>query len=299
MKPLNRSARVGFIGLGNLGLPMALTLLRDGWELAVFDKVEQRAAVCAAEGAIVVGSVDRLADCDAVCLAVPDDQVATELLTRDAGGLLGLLHPGALVVLHSTLLPRSVVRLYELGAERDVQVLDAPVSGGPERAARGDLTIMVGGSRAALDRARPLLRAVGSQVLEVGPPGAGAAVKLANQLMMFAALAGAQEGLELAAAHGVQEEDVLAAVRSSLGDSWVARNWGFFDDMAAGYDRAGTPLRERSWSKDLWDVVATAREVDVHLPVAGLLAQHLADRVEAHARRTRGDGKSIPPHEGV
>jgi 3-hydroxyisobutyrate dehydrogenase len=78
---------------------------------------------------------------------------------------------------------------------------------------------------------------------------------------------------------------VLEAVSTSTGDSWITRNWGFFDRVAAAYDEAGTPVRNRPWSKDLWDVVAAARESDVQVPLAGLLAQHLADRVEAHARK--------------
>jgi hypothetical protein len=86
----------------------------------------------------------------------------------------------------------------------------------------------------------------------------------------------------------VSAEQVLTAVATSTGDSWVARNWGFFDRVAADYDRGGTPPRERPWSKDLFEVVAAARAVDVRVPVAGLLAQVLADRVEAHAARSRG-----------
>jgi 3-hydroxyisobutyrate dehydrogenase len=76
---------------------------------------------------------------------------------------------------------------------------------------------------------------------------------------------------------------VLEAVTTSTGDSWVARDWGFFDDVSRAYDEGGTPVRERPWSKDLWDVVAA----DVPVPVAGLLAQFLAARVEGHARRDR------------
>nr|WP_273482734.1 NAD-binding protein [Kribbella italica] len=103
---------------------------------------------------------------------------------------------------------------------------------------------------------------------------------------MFAALAGVQEALELAGAYGVPEQTVLDAVSTSTGDSWITRNWGFFDRVAKAYDDAGTPVRNRPWSKDLWDVVAAARESDVQVPLAGLLAQQLADQVEAHARKS-------------
>lgn len=278
--------RVGFIGLGNLGLPMALTLLRDGFALSVFDPVAERVEKCVEAGALAAPSSTELADCGTVALAVPDDDAVTGLLVGEQG-LLSVLAPGSVVLLHSTVLPRTATRLHELGVARGVEVVDAPVSGGAQRAADGDLTIMVGGDPGAVRAVDPLLRSVGSTVTHVGPTGAGAAVKLANQLMMFSALAGAQEGLELAATFGVEERDVLSAVSTSLGDSWVVRNWGFFDEMANSYDEGGTPVRERSWSKDLWDVVVSARDMDLQLPLAGLLSQILASKVESHAAKAR------------
>lgn len=275
---------VGFVGLGNLGMPVVHTLLRGAWPVTVFDLDADRVAECTRAGAGAAGAPTDLADCAVVALAVPDDDAVCGVLAGD-GGLLARLAPGSVVVLHSTVLPKTAVRLASLGAGRGVGVLDAPVSGGPARAGTGDLTVMAGGDGEAFERARPLLETIGSHVVHVGPSGAGSAVKLANQLMMFSALAGVHEALDLAGACGVPEEHVLEIARTGLGDSWVARNWGFFDRMAADYDRVGTPVRERSWSKDLWDVIATARDTDLHLPVAGLLAQHLTDVVEDHARR--------------
>ena len=111
-------------------------------------------------------------------------------------------------------------------------------------------------------------------------------MKLANQLMMFAALAGAHEALDLAKAYDVDPATVLKVAGTSTGDSWVARNWGFFDQVAAAYDAAGVPVAYRPWSKDLWEIVAAARTADVQLPVAGLLAQVLAETVERHAHDT-------------
>jgi 3-hydroxyisobutyrate dehydrogenase len=171
-----------------------------------------------------------------------------------------------------------------------VGLLDAPVSGGAERAERGDLTIMVGGEEDVLERVRLLLEAEGSRIRHVGPAGAGAATKLANQLMMLSALAGAHEALELAAAHGVSEESVLDVVSSCTGDSWVTRNWDFFDRTSAAYDAGGTAKKDRPWSKDLFEVLQAARAADIRVPVAGLLSQVLADRVEAHAAGAAGPG---------
>jgi 3-hydroxyisobutyrate dehydrogenase-like beta-hydroxyacid dehydrogenase len=275
--------RIGFIGLGNLGQPMARALLRAGRDVAVLDSAPEKAEPCVAEGASAAAEPGDLAGCAVVALAVPDDTAVDDVLC--GSGLLGSLAADAIVLVHSTILPATARRLASTAAEHGVGLLDAPVSGGAERALAGELTVMVGGEPGVVERARPLLDAVGSDVRHVGPSGAGSAVKLANQLMMLAALAGAYEALDFARAHDVDERAVLEAVTTSTGDSWVARNWGFFDDVARAYDEGGTPVRERPWSKDLWDVVAAARAADVPVPVAGLLSQFLAARVEAHARR--------------
>ncbi|MGA8113389.1 MAG: NAD(P)-binding domain-containing protein, partial [Actinocatenispora sp.] len=168
-----------------------------------------------------------------------------------------------------------------------VALVDAPVSGGADRARAGSLAVMVGGDRADVEALRPLLSSVGETVTHVGPAGAGEAVKLGNQLMMFAALAGVHEAIDLAAGYGVEDRVLLDATSTGTGDSWVARNWGFFDRVAADYDATGVPVRNRPWSKDLWDIVAAARAADLHLPLAGLMSQTLAGTVERHA--TGGD----------
>ena len=285
--PLDRSTRIGWVGLGNLGQAMALALLRDGWPMSVLDAAPAKAEPCAAEGARVVGTPAELVDCGLVALVVPDDAAVEAVLEGPDGVFEAGLAQGSVVVVHSTVLPGTAQRLAEAAAEHGLELLDAPVSGGADRALEGDLTIMVGGEASTLDRARPVLDRLGSQVLHAGPAGAGEATKLANQLMMCAALAGAHEALDLAECYGVAREAVLSAVATSTGDSWVARNWGFFDRTAAAYDEGGTPLRDRPWSKDLWEVVAAARAADLPTPVAGLLAQYLPARVEAHARRAR------------
>lgn len=281
MAQVRRESRLGFVGLGNLGRPMAEALLRDGWTLSVLDRHPDRAAGLDAQ---VVRQASELANSQLVALAVPDDQAVSSILDE----LLPLLQPESVVLIHSTVLPGTARRLAALAEARDIQLLDVPVSGGAGRALAGTLTVMAGGRPEVLDRVRPVLASVADEVIHAGPAGAGAAVKLANQLMMFAALAGVQEALDLASAYDVSEDVVLNAVCTSTGESWITRNWGFFDDVAAAYESSGTPVRDRPWSKDLWDVVAAAREQDVRVPVAGLLAQHLAERVEARARKGAG-----------
>ncbi len=204
--------------------------------LKVYDRDPARAEGIDADRAAAPAE---LADCRLIALAVPDDEAV------DGAGERTGFTPGA--------------GLHLLGPQHDpscngetpcpqaeaahLAFLDVPVSGGAERALTGSLTVMAGGRADVLGRARPVLDSVAETVLHVGPAGAGAAVKLANQLMMFAALAGVQEALELAAAYDVPERTVLEAVSTSTGESWITRNWGFFDRVAAAYDEAGTPVR--------------------------------------------------------
>jgi 3-hydroxyisobutyrate dehydrogenase len=273
------SGSVGFAGLGNLGLPLATTLVRAGWDLAVLDTVPERAEPLVALGAKAVPDAGALAERDVLVLAVPDDAAVEQVL--DA--YLTVDRPGRAVVVHSTVLPQTAKRLAEVAAAQGVDLVDAPVSGGAERAASGTLTVMAGGEAAALERLGPLLDAIGDPVLHVGPVGAGAAAKLANQLTMFANLAGVYEAIDFAAAHGVATEALLTALETSLGDSWIARNLDFWGRTAAAYDRSGTPVHDRPWSKDLAEVVQAARAADVPVPLAGWLAQTLAARVEERA----------------
>ena len=273
---------VGFVGLGNLGHSMVLNLLDCGWSLTVFDSSTRRSDILTQSGARAASSIRDLVDCRTICLAVPDDAAVTGILSGP-DGLLRLLAPGQTVIVHSTILPETARKLAHEFDKAGVAFLDAPVSGGPDRARSGDLTLMIGGAATDLDSVRSLVEDMSAQVLHLGPVGSGSATKLANQLMMFATLAGTHEALRLGAAYGVSPAKVLQAVSSSTGDSWIARNWGFFDEVAADYDRFNTPLQQRPWSKDLWEVLQAARQAEIVVPLAGLLAQILPSLVEEHA----------------
>jgi 3-hydroxyisobutyrate dehydrogenase-like beta-hydroxyacid dehydrogenase len=273
--------RVGFVGLGDIGLPMAERLAETGFDLSVLDTDSNRAAALRSSGAKVAQSTSDLADCEVVGLAVPDDDAVRSVLIGDR--LLELLPAGAAVLIHSTVLPRTAQELEAEGLRSGVLVADAPVSGGAARARSGDLAVVLGGSTDTVEKARKVLESLSSTVVHAGPAGAGAAVKLANQLAMLAALAAIQEGMALAAHHGADESCVLRALQAGTGDSWVARNWGFFDDLARSYNERDVPVKMRPWSKDLWDVVASAREADLRVPLGAALSQFLADAVEDHA----------------
>ena len=270
--------RVGFIGLGDIGMPMALNLIDQGFDVVGSDLAEDKRARLEEGGGRLSSDLTDFADCEVVCLAVPDDAVVESILVDQ--GLAGIVAAGATFLIHSTVLPTTVERL--ASADGRDRILDAPVSGGAARARDGSLTVMLGGEPSP--DAQRVLDALGTTV-RCGRVGAGAAVKLANQLAMLASLQALYEGLELTAAFDVADSLVLDVFQSSTGDSWTARNWGFFDDLAKAYDRADVDVSYRPWSKDLWDVVAAARHAGTRAPLAALLSQILADEVEDHARK--------------
>jgi len=183
--------RVGFVGLGNIGKPMALRLAAaEGIELSVYDLLPDPVAELEAAGARAATSVTEL-DADVVCVMVRDDDQVRQVATA--------VGPGPVVVVHSTVAPGTPGELEAQG----LTVVDAPVSGGPMGAADGSLAIMVGGSDTAYAAARSALEAMGSKVVHAGPTGAGTKMKLARNLIHFVAFTAVTEAQRLAEASGL------------------------------------------------------------------------------------------------
>ncbi len=207
---------------------MAANLVGAGFEVAAFDVDPERAQpplqrcgsvaeVCERAGDLVVSIVRTLEQTEAVVAEVR--------------------RPGLLLVVMSTINPGAMARLAGELEQRQVAVLDAPVSGGVAGAEAGSLAIMAAGSEAALSRARPVFDVLGRTVFHVGSrPGAAQAVKLANQVMLAANIVGARDGLRLAQAHGLGPDQVLPVIAASTGASWVSEHWeavaGWLDDPA-------------------------------------------------------------------
>lgn len=275
---------VGVVGLGNLGLPMARRLIDVGWDVRAFDPDAQKSKALKELPCSIAASLDELMGCNVLVLAVPGDEAVESILLGEAGYLARTSRP-SLVLVHSTVLPDTAQKVADAAAGLDVKLLDAPVSGGPERALQGDLTAFVGAEQNSLDAARSLLGSLATTVVEVGLPGAGAATKLANQLMVFSTLGGAHEAMRMAELYGVREETVLEAVRTSIASSWVTQNWGFFDRVEISYNEGGTPREHRPWVKDLDEAMQVAKARGLDLPVAetlkGVLATYVAEHAEA------------------
>jgi 3-hydroxyisobutyrate dehydrogenase-like beta-hydroxyacid dehydrogenase len=288
MPQSDTKASVTVIGLGNLGLAMATNLASRGWQVAGFDTSAARMALLKTIRG-VAATPDSLPETDLLCFVVPDDAAIRDVLTGEAD-LLPRLGPEHTVLSHSTVLPARVRELARIVQQTGAAFVDAPVSGGAERARQGDLTVFAGGSEQDLARARPLLETIGSRVVHLGAAGAGAAAKLANQLVMFSALSGLYEALDLTAAYGVAETDILAALSTGTADTWVGRNWGFFDQTAADYDQAGVPQQSRPWRKDLAEIADAARDRGLQLPLAELIAGTVAEQIERRAAARAGSG---------
>ena len=195
------TTRVGFIGLGNIGKPMALRLAAaDGIELMVYDVAPDPVAELEKAGATAAESVAAI-DADIVCVMVRDDDQVRSVAAE--------IRPGCVIVVHSTVAPGTPAEL----AAQGLNVLDAPVSGGAMGAADGSLAIMVGGSDEAFAAARPALDAMGSLVTHAGPIGSGTKFKLARNLMHFVAFTAATEAQRLAEAAGLDLVELGKVVR--------------------------------------------------------------------------------------
>jgi 3-hydroxyisobutyrate dehydrogenase-like beta-hydroxyacid dehydrogenase len=273
-------ATVGFLGLGNLGLGMAIRLAETGFDVVGFDPSDRRLAALQSEGGRR-GSLEEVFACAIVCVATPDEAPVASYLADDAAS------PAArTVVLHSTVLPQRARDLEGALAARDIRLVEAPVSGGPERARRGELTLMLGGSSEAIAGVDPVLAALATRRFVLGDIGAASATKLANQLMMFAAVGVAHEALALTDVFGVEREAALDAISASTGDTWVGRNWRFFDGIVADYDANGTPADQRPWRKDLREFIDSADAAGLDAPLAHGLVGTVGDRIELSARNT-------------
>ena len=211
--------RVGFIGLGLMGLPMARNVMKAGFALTAHNRSRAKVDQIAAEGARPAASAAELAaECDVVlsCLPVPRD---VESVYLGEGGVVAAARPGALLCDMSTIDPATHRRIAAAAAARGLEYLDAPVSGGTSGARDGTLAIMVGGSAEGFARARPVFEAMGKNVYHVGPVGSGATVKLINQMMGAICHLGVVEGLVLGAKAGIDPAVLFEVVTNSSGGS--------------------------------------------------------------------------------
>ena len=255
---------VGFVGLGRMGKPMALRLLRAGFAVVALSRsrapVEEVAAAGAEEGASLA---DVAARAEIVCTCLPD-VAASRSAYLGADGLAANARAGRTFVEHGTIAPSLAVEVRDALALRGAGYVDAPVSGGVERAESGTLTIMAGGSARDCEAARPALEAMGSAIHHAGPVGQGSLMKLTNQLLVGVHTLAACEGFAFGEAAGADGAQLGEALGSSWGASaMLARNWPLL--LSGDY---GSLAPVRLLAKDLGLVEDAARELGVSLPLA-------------------------------
>jgi 2-hydroxy-3-oxopropionate reductase len=265
------SEKVGFIGLGIMGKPMARNLMRAGYELTVHNRSPEKAEELGEEGAAVAASPREVAEKSAVVITMLPDSPDVERAVAGESGVLEGLAEGSLLVDMSTISPVVTEELAEKVKERGASMLDAPVSGGDVGAIEGTLSIMVGGEEEDFERARPLFEAMGKTVIHVGPSGAGQVAKAANQIVVALTIEAVSEALVLGSKGGVAPEKILDVLGGGLAANKVMevkREKFLSHTFEPGF-------RSELHHKDLGIALSAGREYGVALPVTALVDQML------------------------
>lgn len=254
--------RIGFIGLGIMGKPMARNLMKAGYPLVVHNRSRGPVDELAAEGARPASSPREVAEKSDVVITIVPDAPDVEAVILGPGGVAEGVRPGMLVIDMSTSSPVLARRIAATLGEKGVDVLDAPVSGGEIGAKEGTLSIMVGGAAGAFERALPILQAMGKNIVHVGDAGAGQVTKAANQIVVGMTIQAVAEALLLASKAGVDPARVRQALMGGFAQSRILELHG-----QRMLDRNFKPgFKARLHRKDLAIALSTAREYGVPLP---------------------------------
>lgn len=261
--------RVGFIGLGLMGKPMARNLMRAGYPLTIHNRSRGPVDELAAEGATPATSPKEAAEqVDVVITCLPDSP-DVEQVTLGSNGIIQGGRPGLTVIDMSTIAPGVAVRIADELAERDIHWLDAPVSGGDVGAQQGTLAIMVGGDEAVFQDCLDLFQAMGQNIVHVGGPGAGQVTKVCNQIIAAGTIAAMSEALVLAAKAGADVERVIEAIRGG-----AARCWALEVRAPQILRRELEPgFKAYMQYKDLNIVLDAGKTYQVALPVTGTVRE--------------------------
>lgn len=263
---------VGFIGLGIMGGPMAANLVRAGFDVVGYNRTPAKVDLLVQRGGHGAGSVaEAVRDADVVVTMLPDSP-DVEAVALGADGIFAHARPGLLYVDMSTIRPATARTVADAGRAVDIRVLDAPVSGGEQGAVDGTLSVMVGGAAADVAAVQPVLEAVGSTIVHVGPSGAGQTVKAANQLIAAGNIELVAEAIVLLEAAGVDTEAATRALAGGLAGSAVLDRKA--PDMIARRFRPGFTCQLHH--KDLGILMSVAREEGVVIPLGAAVAQLMA-----------------------
>ncbi|MFI5606538.1 2-hydroxy-3-oxopropionate reductase [Amycolatopsis sp. NPDC051903] len=265
-------SRIGFIGLGVMGTPMAAHLAGAGHEVSGFDlNPDALEKLAAAGGRAAADVADAVAGADVVITMLPNHPQVEQVVLAP-GGVLDVAGPGTLLADMSTIRPETSIAVARAGAEKGIRVLDAPVSGGQAGAEQASLSIMVGGPAEDFEAAKPIFELLGKTIVHVGPHGAGQVVKAANQLVVGGIYGLVAEAIVLLEASGVDAGVGLDVLAGGLAGSRILEL-----KRKSMVERQFAPgFRIDLHHKDMGIALAAARQADVALPLTGLVAQLVA-----------------------
>ena len=261
--------KVGFIGLGIMGMPMARNLIKAGFKVVAYNRTVSKAEVLVKEDAKKASSPKELAKECPVVITIVSDTPDVEAVILGKSGVIEGIKPGSVVIDMSTISPRATRDIAARLKEKGADMLDAPVSGGEQGAVNGTLSIMVGGDAEVFRRCQPIFKAMGKNIAHVGPNGMGQTVKLMNQILVVGNLNAVVEALVFGQKAGVDLEKAVTAVKDGAAGSWQLENLGpriLKRDFRPGFM---IDLQQ----KDLNLVMQASTEMKIPLPVTSLVHQ--------------------------
>lgn len=227
-------ANIGFIGLGNMGGPMASNLLKAGHSVRAFDLVDSALQAIANEGGEACDNALTAVDGVDVVISMLPASVHVENLYLGDKGLLTAIAAGTLVIDCSTIAPASSRKVSEAAAANNIPMIDAPVSGGVGGAVGGTLTFIVGGESEAFDQAKPLLEDMGKNIFHAGAPGAGQVAKICNNMLLSVLMTGTAEALQLGVDNGMDPSVLSEIMRTSSGGNWALEVYNPYPGVMEG-----------------------------------------------------------------
>ncbi len=255
--------KIGFIGMGIMGRPMARNLLRAGHQVTVYNRTRARAEELLADGAKVAATPRDCAQGNEIVITIVTDSPDVEAVVLGKDGAAETLPPGATLIDMSTISPEVTRSIHARLKEREIGFLDAPVSGGDIGAQKGTLTIMVGGDQPVFDRVKAVFEPMGKRITFMGPSGSGQVTKACNQILCALNMLGVCEALSLAERSGLDLEKMHQVVTGGAANSWALENLG--KRILQGDFNPGFMVK--LIQKDLGIVLDSAK--DLRLPLSG------------------------------
>lgn len=264
--------RIGFVGLGTMGMPMAKNLVDAGFDVAGFDlRDEVLEEFADADGDPADSLADLASSCRVVSVVVQNAKQVEDVVAGN-NGVFENLEAGGVVLIHSTVHPETPETL-AAAAPDGVTVVDAPVSGTRTRAETAELAFMVGGDEAAVDYCRPLFDAMGTSIHHLGEVGSGEAAKIANNLVGISNMMTTAEGVALGTEWGLDRDALLEVMGQSSADSFVLENWGWLTDGWNEVQPGGFEGVADICQKDLHLALSLAESIELEVPGAGTASQ--------------------------